>query len=59
MIILNGLNGFIFRFSYAFVQFYGFIYKYDRSEQIFKPNQAAYIICYYFVKFILKFEKEF
>jgi hypothetical protein len=48
MIILNGLNCFIFRFPSAFASFYGFIFRYDKKDKIYKPNVPGYIICHSF-----------
>ncbi len=45
MIVLNGLNCLIFRFPSAFASFYGFIFKYDKFEKIFKPSITGYMIC--------------
>ncbi len=45
MIILNGLNCFIFRFPIAFANFYGFIFRYEKSDKIFKPNTPSFIVC--------------
>jgi hypothetical protein len=45
MIILNGLNYFIFRLPSMFINFYGFIFKFDFVKKEFKPNTAAYIVC--------------
>jgi len=45
MIILNGLNCFILRFPSAFANFYGFIFRYDKTDKIFKPNISGYIVC--------------
>jgi hypothetical protein len=47
-IILNGLNCFIFRFPSAFASFYGFIFRYDKTYKIYKPNIPGYIICHSF-----------
>jgi hypothetical protein len=44
MIILNGLNYFIFRLPSMFINFYGFIFKFDFIKKKFKPN-TAYIVC--------------
>jgi hypothetical protein len=45
MIILNGLNCFILRFPSAFANLYGFIFRYDKTDKIFKPNISGYIVC--------------
>ena len=45
MIILNGLNCLILRFPSAFANFYGFIFRYDKTDKIFKPNISGYIVC--------------
>ena len=45
MIILNGLNCLILRFPSAFANFYGFIFRYDKKDKIFKPNISGYIVC--------------
>ena len=45
MIILNGLNCFLLRFPSAFASFYGFIFRFDIADKIFKPNIPSYIIC--------------
>jgi len=48
MIILNGLNCFIFRLPSAFASFYGFIFRYDKKDKIYKPNIPGYIVCHSF-----------
>jgi hypothetical protein len=45
MIILNGLNCFLLRFPSAFASFYGFIFRFDIADKIFKPNIPSYIVC--------------
>ena len=45
MIILNGLNCFILRFPSAFANLYGFTFRYDKTDKIFKPNISGYIVC--------------
>jgi len=45
MIILNGLNCLVLRFPSAFANFYGFIFRYDKTDKIFKPNISGYIVC--------------
>ena len=45
MIILNGLNCFILRFPFAFVNYYGFIFRYDKENKTHLPNIPAYIVC--------------
>ena len=45
MIILNGLNCLILRFPSAFANFYGFIFRFDKTDKIFKPNISGYIVC--------------
>jgi len=45
MIVLNGINCFVFRFPSAFASFYGFIFRFDKSDKMFKPNIPSYIVC--------------
>ncbi len=45
MITLNGLNCFIFRLPSAFANFYGFIFRFDKTDKMFKPNISGYIVC--------------
>lgn len=45
MIILNGLNFFIFRFPMAVLSFYGFLFRYDRNTLKYEPNLISYLIC--------------
>ena len=45
MIVLNGINCFVFRFPSAFASFYGFIFRYDKLDKMFKPNIPSYIVC--------------
>jgi hypothetical protein len=55
MIILNGINYFIFRLPLAIVNFYGFFFRYD-EKQIY-PNLISYIVCrkYKFCKNLTQF----
>jgi len=48
MIFLNGINCFLLRFPSAFANFYGFIFRYDKSDKMFKPNIPGYIVCRHF-----------
>ena len=45
MIVLNGLNCFILRFPSALTNMYGFIFRFDYSDKLFKPNVYGYIVC--------------
>ncbi len=45
MIILNGLNFFIFRSPSLVLSFYGFIYRYDEKTNQHLPNVYDYIVC--------------
>ena len=45
MIVLSVINCFVFRFPSAFVSFYGFIFRFDKLDKIFKPNIPSYIVC--------------
>lgn len=70
IIILNGLNFFLFRLPSALFSFYAFIYIYDKTEMKYKPSVIGYIICrsfklcktlaelfqtFYLVSYILQF----
>jgi len=48
MIVLNGLNCFILRFPGAFSSFYGFIFRYDKADNVYRPSIPAYIVCHSF-----------
>jgi hypothetical protein len=45
MVIFNGLNCFILRFPIALTNMYGFIFRFDKSDKLFKPNVYGYIVC--------------
>ena len=45
MIILNGINFFIFKFPLAVLSFYGFVFRYNRETMRYEPDLASYIIC--------------
>ena len=59
MIILNGINYFIFRLPFAIVNFYGFFFRYDKreNETNIYPNLISYIVCrkYKFCKNLSQF----
>ena len=38
MVILNGINYFVFRFPFAIVKFYVLIFRHDEIEKKFLPN---------------------
>jgi hypothetical protein len=45
MIILNGINFIFFRLPLSLLSFYGFIYRFDRNSNMYKPSLISYIIC--------------
>jgi len=45
MIILNGINYFVFRFPFAIVKFYVLIFRHDEKEKKFLPNFISYLMC--------------
>jgi len=48
IIILNGINIILFRFSFDIVGLYGYFYWYDYATGNYKPNTGDYIICRYY-----------
>lgn len=45
MIILNGINFIFFRLPLSLLSFYGFIYRFDKNSNFYKPSLISYIIC--------------
>jgi len=45
MIILNGVNYFLFRLPLALIHFYSFFFRYDKLEEKHLPNMISYIVC--------------
>ena len=46
MIILNGINYFMFRFPYAIFNFYVLIFRYDTKMKTYFPNLITNIVCH-------------
>lgn len=45
LIVLNGINFFVFKLPATLMSLYGFIFIYDQTNNIYKPNLIGYIIC--------------
>jgi hypothetical protein len=70
LIVLNGINFLFLKLPSAIVNFYGFVYFYDKTNKQYKPNLTDYIICrrfkfceyinelaqiFYFLSFVFQF----
>ncbi len=45
MIILNGVNYFLFRFPFSLISFYSFVFRYDREQRKHLPDLNSFLIC--------------
>ena len=48
LIILNGINFLFFKLPSSLVNLYSFIFYFDKTNNIHKPNMYSYTICRYF-----------
>jgi hypothetical protein len=48
IIVLNGINFLVFKLPSSLISMYGFIYVYDQTNKIYKPNLIDYIVCRHF-----------
>jgi len=48
LIIINGINFLFFKLPSSLVNLYSFIYYFDKTNNIYKPNIFNYTICRYF-----------
>jgi hypothetical protein len=48
LIILNGINFLLFKLPSSLVNLYSFIFYFDKTNNIYKPNIFSYTICRYF-----------
>jgi hypothetical protein len=48
IIVLNGINFLVFKLPSALIGMYGFVYVYDQTNKIYKPNLIDYIVCRHF-----------
>jgi hypothetical protein len=48
LIIINGINFLLFKLPSSLVNLYSFIYYFDQTNNIYKPNIFNYTICRYF-----------
>jgi hypothetical protein len=48
LIILNGINFLLFKLPSSLVNLYSFIFYFDKTNNIYKPNIFNYTICRYF-----------